>query len=145
MSDRLDKAPRPPCSQEHHRVGSSGPPSTRGVLPTDDAAELLRKIEGHLAAMRNGYRTVHADWLTVDQVAEYMSTSRDTVERLIASGQLKASEFNTSKGSGCRHRHLVHRDWVEEFLRGNIRQHAPSSRRRRRFSGGDLPRRDFIG
>jgi excisionase family DNA binding protein len=107
---------------------------------------LLRKIEEHLAAMRSSYRTAHAEWLTVDQVAEYMGTSRDTVERLIASGQLKASEFSTSKGCGRRHRHLVHRDWVEEFLLGNIRQPASSSRRRRRhFSAGDLPQRDFIG
>ncbi|MGB2986335.1 MAG: helix-turn-helix domain-containing protein [Phycisphaerae bacterium] len=112
--------------------------------PGDHVAELLERIEQHLGAIREGILNEPRQWLTVAQVAEELQVSRDTVERLVASGRLRVSQVDTSEGNGRRHRYRIHRDWIDDFLQGNIRPMPPSDRphRRRPYRGRYV---DFIG
>ena len=57
-----------------------------------DLAKTLHRIEEHLRAIRGGAGTTSRDWQTIQDVAEQLQVSRNTVERLIASGKLKAAE-----------------------------------------------------
>lgn len=119
--------------------------SSRSDNPLDqDMAETLHRIEAHLAGIRDGAPTLLRQWLTVQEVANELRVSRDTVERLIGSGRLKAAELRTPSSRGQRHRYRIRREWVEEFLLRNVKQGEAAehrSTRRRR----DTPERDFIG
>lgn len=112
--------------------------------PRQDVAETLHRIEEHLAAIRNGSGAAPRDWLTIQDVADELQVSRDTIKRLIAAGRLKAAEIRTPNGHGHRHRYRIHREWVEDFLlestRPQHRTEQTQSRRRRA-----KPQRDFIG
>ena len=118
---------------------------TGGELHLDrEVAQTLQRIEQHLAAMREAQRTSTREWLTVQDVADELRVSRDTIERLVASGQLKAAELRTLAGLGRRRRYRIRREWVEEFLVGSIPpqppETGPSERRR-----NHRPQHDFIG
>jgi excisionase family DNA binding protein len=111
---------------------------------TGNLTQVLIQIEEHLAALRAERARSLEDWLTVEEVAKALILSRDTVERLIGSGQLKAAAIDTPKGRGRRSRHRVRRDWMEEFMqRASARTSPvqPATRRRRHFKTDH----DFIG
>ncbi len=89
-----------------------------------ESAELLRvlqQIEAHLAAIRHAAPPPDRRWFTVEEVAKELRLSRDTVERLIAAGKLRAAELTTQAGRGVRHRYRVRRDWVDAFLADSVR------------------------
>ena len=111
-----------------------------------DVRRLLRRIEERLASIRDGGSAGGRQWLAVHDVAEELQISRDTVFRLITSGQLKAAELTTQSGHGFRRRYRVHREWLDAYMLGTVRDRSRSdrSRRGRRASKGG-PRIDFIG
>jgi len=74
---------------------------------TGDLTRVLTHIEEHLAALRAERARSLEDWLTVEEVAKALKLSRDTVERLIGSGQLKAAAIDTPRGRGRRSRHRI--------------------------------------
>ena len=78
--------------------------------------DVLEQIEEHLAALRTGRTSPQQEWLTVTEVADELKGSRDTIERLIGSGQMKAASIETPKGRGKRSRYRVRRDWMEDFM-----------------------------
>ena len=111
--------------------------------PTEkDAAEhTLQLIEQHLAAIWQGLQRDGREWLTVEEVAEELQVSRDTVKRLMKSGSLKSAQIKTTNGRGMRHLCRVRREWVDEYLLSQVKP-APTNRRRRRWP---KPEVDFIG
>lgn len=112
-----------------------------------ESGELLRvlqRIEAHLTAIRHAVPPPARQWFTVDEVAEELHVSRDTVERLIAGGKLRAAELTTQAGRGARHRYRIRRDWVDAFLTGSVRAPQKPVRENRR-SPKLRSRIDFIG
>ena len=107
--------------------------------------DVLVQIEEHLAALREDRVAPSPDWLTVEEAARHIRLSRDTIERLIGSGQLKAAAIETPKGRGRRSRYRIQREWLDEFMQSRTRPNAASerspARRRRRFKAPH----DFIG
>lgn len=63
-----------------------------GMLASDKVLRMLRQIEAHPAALRNGAHGAESQWLTIAQAAKELQVARDTVERLIAAGKLLATE-----------------------------------------------------
>lgn len=119
-------------------------PSPTPTPPTtEDLLHVLQQIEAHLAALRSGTVSARPDWLTVDEVARELKLSRDSVERLIAVGRLRAAEVTGVPGRGRRRRLRIHRDWVAEFLDASVRLRAASPRPRRGRSNNTAPI-DFI-
>lgn len=113
-------------------------------LANGEVLRLLRQIEEHLAALRYGARNAASTWLTIAEVAEELRLSRDTIERLIAAGKLRAAEVRTSAGRGARRRYRVRREWVDAFLADSISPLQRSVRKARRAR--ELrPGIDFIG
>ena len=112
---------------------------------TGDLTRVLTQIEEHLAALRAEHARSPEDWLTVEEVAKALKLSRDTVERLIGSGQLKAAAIDTPRGRGRRSRHRIRRDWMDEFMQQRTAAKTspvpPATRHKRRFKTDH----DFIG
>lgn len=109
-----------------------------------DAAATLRRIEEHLAAIRQQQEGSSRTWLTVEDVAHELQVSRDTVERLIAFGKLKAAPITTSEGSGIRKMYRIKAEWLDGFLLSLVPRNATDYAirpRRESRSGGT----DFIG
>ncbi|NLX15226.1 MAG: helix-turn-helix domain-containing protein [Phycisphaerales bacterium] len=96
--------------------------------------DVLEQIEEHLAALRAGRTSPQQEWLTVTEVADELKVSRDTIERLIGSGQMKAASIETPKGRGKRSRYRVRRDWMEDFMlsKANSAPTTPRQNHRRR-------------
>ena len=95
--------------------------------------QILERIEDLLTSIKQT-EYLSYEWLTVQQVADQLQVSRDTVERLIASGKLKASEINASAMRGERYRYRIRHDWVDDFLLGNVRLMAsPPKQPQHRF------------
>lgn len=90
-------------------------------LASKEVLQVLRQIEEHLAALRNGAHGATSEWLTIGEVAEELRLSRDTIERLIAAGRLRAAEVTTEAGRGARHRYRIRRDWIDAFLADSVR------------------------
>jgi excisionase family DNA binding protein len=114
------------------------------ILTSEKVLRVLQQIEEHLAALRNGNHGSASKWLTIGEVAGELRLSRDTVERLIAAGKLRAAEVTTRAGRGARRRYRVRRDWIDAFLDGSVRSpHIPvrETCRPRQLR----PRTDFIG
>jgi excisionase family DNA binding protein len=114
------------------------------ILTSEKVLGVLRQIEEHLEALRNGDHRAASRWLTIGEVAKELRLSRDTVERLIAAGKLRAAEVTTRAGRGTRHRYRVRRDWIDAFLANSAHpSHIPvrENRRPRQLR----PRTDFIG
>jgi excisionase family DNA binding protein len=113
--------------------------------PNDqDVAQILHRIEEHLSMMREAQQTARREWLTVREVAQELQVSRDTIERLVASGRLRATQIRTPAASGRRCRHRIRREWIEEFLLDNTKvpdQHRHQRQRR----DWHRPAHDFIG
>ncbi len=109
-----------------------------------DAAATLRRIEEHLAVIRQQQEGRSRTWLTVQDVAQELQVSRDTIERLIAFGKLKAAPITTSEGGGIRRMYRIKAEWLEEFLLSSVPEnaadHATRPRRATRIEGAD-----FIG
>jgi excisionase family DNA binding protein len=120
------------------------PDEANDIPASQEVLRVLRQIEEHLAALRNGAHNAASQWLTIDEVAKELRLSRDTVERLIAVGKLRAAEVSTSAGQGARHRYRVRRDWIDEFLDGSVRPSHKAVRDHPR-SGRLRSRVDFIG
>jgi excisionase family DNA binding protein len=116
---------------------------TDDILANGEVLRVLQQIEEHLAALRNGAHAAASQWLTIDEVAEELQLSQDTLERLIAPGQLKAAELTTHAGRGFRRRYRIHRDWLDAYLLGTVRSKAQKRRSRRRVTN-DRPGIDFI-
>ena len=108
----------------------------------DDSVEVLRKIEEHLAALRDRGTARARTLLTVQEVADELQVSCDTVERLILTGRLKAAAINGS-GNGQRRLYRIRRTWLDEFLKEAIPLHAPTKTIRKRRRPPRFP--DFIG
>lgn len=107
-------------------------------------AEVLQRIEELLTAMQAGHAKTSADWLTVEDAALVLQVSRDTIERLIGSGQLKAARIDTRNGSGMRYRYRIQRSWLDEYLLRNVKRCEQRQERvyRSRQADGQV---DFIG
>ena len=105
-------------------------------------ARTLRHIEEHLAKLREQQQTASRVWLTVGDVASELQVSRDTIERLIASGMLRVTTIRTPNAHGLRCRYRIRREWVEAFLLKNMRPELGEEPKRSRRQ---KPDRDFIG
>jgi excisionase family DNA binding protein len=119
--------------------------SSDSEIPMVNLARVLEQIEAHLAALRNDQANSPQEWLKVDEAAEYLKVSRDTIERLIASGQMRAAAIDTPNGCGRRSRYRIRRDWLDDYMvnkagkaRGAVEM-ALSRRRRLKLS------HDFFG
>lgn len=109
-----------------------------------DVINTLQKIEAHLSAIRDASAHASRDWLTVQDAANELQVSQDTIERLIGVGRIQAAEIATAVGRGIRRRFRIRRDWLEAYLVSTVRCSEPAPRsnviRRRR-----KPSVDFIG
>jgi excisionase family DNA binding protein len=112
-------------------------------MDADQLLTVLQRIEAHLAALRNDTANGHHDWLTLEQAAEELSVSRDTVDRMISSGQLRVATISTQAGRGFRNRYRVRREWLEQCLVEKRQVKTPESRRRSHRSNGS--KIDYIG
>jgi excisionase family DNA binding protein len=120
-------------------------PDEENDIPTSkEMLRVLRQIEEHLAALRNGAHNAASQWLTIDEVAEELRLSRDTIERLIMAGKLRAVEVSTSAGRGARRRYRVRRDWIGAFLSASVRPPQKPAREHRR-PPASRTKIDFIG
>ena len=77
-------------------------------------------------------------------MAEELQVSRDTIDRLIGNGKLKAAPMTTAEGDGIRRMYRIKSDWLEEFLFSLLddraTDHTTRPRRATRIEGAD-----FIG
>jgi excisionase family DNA binding protein len=74
---------------------------------------------------QHGNGTSDSPWLTLDEGADYMRTSRRTLERLIKRGSIRSASFARSR--------LVHRDELDAYLRATTGEDvAPTTPPRRR-------------
>ncbi|TWT45869.1 Helix-turn-helix domain protein [Phycisphaerae bacterium RAS1] len=96
-----------------------------------DLLHVLQQIECHLAALRHGAAAPRPDWMTVEEVANELRLSRDSVERLIACGRLQAAEVTGVAGRGRRRRFRVRREWIDDFLKSSVKHHATTRTTRR--------------
>lgn len=138
-SNRKLKSHRTPQSME-----AGQPSSAEGSMrPSDETTKILKKIEGHLAAIRQQQVKRPRAWLAIEDVAEELQVSRDTIERLIAAGKLRAAPMTTSEGDGTRRMYRIKPEWLEEFLNSLAPKKPPSrsSVRRPRSKTGEV---DFI-
>jgi len=126
---------------EHNVASKASDNSANG-----EVLRVLKQIEAHLAVLRDGVPGAARRWLTLDEAADELRLSRDTVERLITSGQLQAAELSTHAGRGLRRRYRIRRDWLEAYLLDTVRVKTRPGRTRqsRRASNGRVPI-DFIG
>ncbi len=104
-------------------------------------AAILQRIEEHLAAVLRAQASATATWLTIHDVARELQVSRDTVERLIGAGELRAAKLSTSASKRCRFRYRIHRSWLNEFLTSQVDAINKDKTSARRHSNGT----DFIG
>jgi len=115
--------------------------------PRDDAnadmVSALERIEQLLHSIRIASAEPAREWLTIQEAANELRVSRDTIERLVLSGRLKATEINTGNGAGVRHRFRIRKDWINDFLIAGIVDNAlvTQPRRKRQNKTG----MDFIG
>lgn len=86
--------------------------------------------------------SVEGPYLTIEEAAQLLKVGDDTVERLVASGQLKASEFSGKGRSAGRKFKRIRREALEAFLTANELASHPSPTARRRHSS---EQEDFIG
>ena len=123
---------------------ASGHQMRRNPDQTDtNVAQTLRKIEEHLAAMREAQDLRSRDWLSIREAAQELAVSPDTIERLVRSGDLAASKVTTSSGSAQRFIYRIRRDWLEEYLlRHRDPLSDPQKRRQHNLPSND---KDFIG
>ena len=114
-------------------------------LQGTEVVRLLEQIEEHLAAMRTERMRPPEVWLTVEEVAQELKLSRDTVERLIGSADLRAASIETPRGQGQKSRYRVRREWLDEFMQSKTqpetRRSIGASPRKRRIRADP----DFIG
>lgn len=80
---------------------------------------VLEQIEQYLAALRDGNGKSAREWLTIQNAADEIQVSRETIKRLVAAGKIQASEITTDEGSGLRRRHRIHRTWLDAYLLAN--------------------------
>ena len=123
-------------------TGDEGWP--RNIAQGNGDTQALQRIEEHLAAIREGLQQTTREWLTIAEAAERLRVSKDTVERLVAAGKLKAAEIATPKGRGMRQRLRIRREWVDNFLLSHVRLTSPPIEQRRRRPKRDTDV-DFIG
>lgn len=116
-----------------------------GKLTETEIVRLLRGISDHLAALRKEREGPPKIWMTVNEVADELSLSRDTIERLIGSGRLKAAAIETSKGRGRRPRYRIRREWIDEFMQNRVRQPSADDNHRPHRRRSLPPGPDFIG
>ncbi len=112
---------------------------------TERLAEVLERLEEHLLSMRKERVKSPQDWLTLDEAADELRVSRDTVERLVASGQIRAVTIETPRSKGRRSLYRIQRTWIDDYMQTRVRPTTPPVRpipRRRRHS---RPDHDFIG
>ena len=125
------------------RTVMSGDPQAED-LSIDDTAPILRRIEEHLAAIRQQQESRSRTWLTVQDVADELQVSRDTINRIIGNGTLKAAPITTANGGGTRRMYRIKAEWLEEFLLSLVDDRATDRtirpRRAPRIEGAD-----FIG
>ena len=115
--------------------------------PQDDAnagvVSALERIEHLLEAIRTASAQPPREWLTIQEVADELRVSRDTIERLVLSGRLKATEINTGNGAGVRHRFRIRRDWINDYLKTSIVDNVSVTQpHRKKQNKTDI---DFIG
>lgn len=68
-------------------------------------------------------------WFSIDQVAEYFETSRQTVSAWIESGELKAEDHSRTRGKNRRLR--INSESIEAFSRIRSTHPIPTTTRRR--------------
>jgi excisionase family DNA binding protein len=124
-------------------VRDSVPADGSTATPSGGVPETLQQIERHLAAIRDQLQAAPREWLTVEEAAQELRVSRDTVERAISAGHLKAIQIATTNGRGRRFRYRVRRAWIDDFCLQHVKSGAvvKASRRKRRTR----PLVDFIG
>ncbi|MBK8270861.1 MAG: helix-turn-helix domain-containing protein [Planctomycetes bacterium] len=115
----------------------------RHEAPPQNLRDVLKKIEEHLAALRADRDRETPTWLTVSDAARHLQVSRDTMERLIASGALRVSTIATRLGKGVRSRYRFKREWLDDYLNKTATKRfvQPDTRSARR----QKPEIDFIG
>ena len=115
----------------------------KATLTETGVAEILERIAAHLAALREAQERNTREWLTVEEAANELQVSRDTIERLIGCGKLKAAEIATDESKGFRRRYRIKREWLDAYLSLNIAQS--------KLATSQIPRQrldksvDFIG
>lgn len=113
-------------------------------MAESEVIHALQKIEEHLSAIRDASAQPAREWLTVQDAANELQVSQDTIERLIGVGRLQAAEIATQAARGIRRRFRIRREWLEAYLLSTVRQSQQPEprivRRRRR-----TPLVDFIG
>ncbi len=90
--------------------------------------ETLGRIENRLATILDN--RIPREWLTVTETSELLQVSETTIDRLISSGQLKASVITTPAGRGFRNRYRIRAEWIDKFLLANMAHTARIERRR---------------
>ena len=106
--------------------------SPNEALPERNTVVILERIEEHLAVLRERSLNISRNWLTVQEAADQLQVSRDTIERLISSGKLKAAAITTSTGNGQRKMYRLKVEWLEEFLTSSLMISKPQAARRKR-------------
>jgi len=74
------------------------------------------------------------EWLSIQQIADWLTVSRDTVERWVNTGQLRAVDVSARPGRG-RPSWRVNRESLDSFLATRANREQPTgktSRRRKR-------------
>lgn len=109
----------------------------------DVMLDVLSKIEAHLAALRANANQADRTWLTIREAADVLRVSRDTIERMITSGRLRAARIDTCIGKGKRVRYRIRREWLDECL-NETKSPIRNTRQFKRRRGKTQPI-DFIG
>lgn len=119
-------------------------PGEQHILVENGVTGILERIADHLAALRETQGRSIREWLSIQEVADELGVSGDTITRLIGSGKLKATVITTSQGRGCRRRYRIKREWLDAYLLANaVTEQSNLTQAKHRKS--NKPTVDFIG
>jgi len=113
-------------------------------MAEQEVINTLQKIEAHLSAIRDVNAHTAREWLTVQDAANELQVSQDTIERLIGLGRIQVAEISTEAGRGIRRRFRIRREWLVAYLVSTVRPRQPANQPRisKRRSVSQV---DFIG
>jgi excisionase family DNA binding protein len=79
-------------------------------------AWLRSVVQDEFAAVLSTQRTEPHKWLNVREAAEYLRVSQRTLERLVASGEIRSANVER--------RRIIRREWLDEYATSGEGGHA---------------------
>lgn len=115
-------------------------PRTAEPVSNTDPEVLLQAIQ---TLLTDGLRQKSPeDWLTLEEVAQELKVSLDSIKRICATGKLRSAPVETGSGTGKRFARRIQRRWLNEYMCRDVGltdATPPPTRSRRRRPRSNVP------